>query len=123
MHRYEHSEAECECGDAEPVEKQGEHSTGDVEDPWGVAAHHDGFDHLSHGVSLWCHERVGTGESVDFIEQEDNSTYSSCRYECANEFPSLLFAGCGAEPIADLEVGHESSCHGEGGAYNTSDYH
>ena len=60
------------------------------------------------------------GESVRFVQNEDNTSYGCGRDECTEEFPSLLFARSRAYPVTYFQVGNESTGHRERRTDHTS---
>ena len=57
--------------------------------------------------------QLAAGKAIGLVQDQDDTADGRRRDECPEEFPSLLFGRCAAQPIADLEVGNESASHRE----------
>ena len=121
LHRDKHTEGEGQCGHLQHREQQRDNSAKAIEQPGCCATCHKGLDNRCHSICLRCYKGILANKAVGLIHNNHNTRYGSCRHYGAHKLPSLLLAGCGAEPVANLKVGDKATRHRECGADNATD--
>ncbi len=124
VHGDEHTQRESQRRNADSGQNQCQRRTDEVEPPGGLSARHERFDDGRHGVGLRGDERFGVGlgvETVGLVQDNQHAGHGGGRDDRAEEFPGLLLARGGAQPVADLQVGDEAAGHREGRADHAAD--